>query len=328
MQQTLIVGVDVSKLTLDIHIKPSGFWMQIPNQPQGFRLLLKELNKQLTAESRVIVVMEHTGKYSWRLETFLRSRSIDYCKVPALEIKRSQGMTRGKNDKIDAERIAAYGWLRRDELKADQPLAEGVRELQDLLRLRSKLVRDRSGYMCRLKEMKVSGEDIKGFASKIQRNLITMLSEHISSVDQEIRAIIDANSAIQKTCDLLRSIKGVGLIVAASMIGCTNNFSRFENARKFNCYAGLAPFDYLSGTSIRGKSRVSHLANKEVKTILTLAASTAIQHDAELKNYYKKRVANGKTKMNSLNVVRTKLVARMFAVIKRQSPYQEMVQAA
>ena len=328
MQQSLIVGVDVSKLTLDIHIKPSGYWMQIPNQPKGFRLLLKELKRQMAAEMRVLVVMEHTGKYSWRLETFLRSRSIDYCKVPALEIKRSQGMTRGKNDKVDAERIAVYGWLRRDELKADQALAEGVRELQDLLRLRSKLVRQRSGYLCRLKEMKISGEDIRGFAGNMQRKLINMLTEHICNVEKQIRDVIGANSGIQKTCELLRSIKGVGLIVAASMISCTNNFSRFENARKFNCYAGLAPFDHQSGRSIRGKSRVSPLANKHVKTLLTLAASTAIQHDMELKNYYKKRVAEGKTKMNSLNVVRTKLVARMFAVIKRQSPYQAIVQAA
>ena len=328
MQQTLIVGVDVSKMTLDIHIKPSGYWVKIPNQPKGFRLLLKELNREASAQSRVMVVMEHTGKYSWRLENFLRSRSIDYCKVPALEIKRSQGLVRGKNDKVDSERIAMYGWLRRDELKADQPIVEGVRELQDLLRLRSKLVRQRSGYMCRLKEMKVSGEETKGFAGNVQRKLINEFTEHICSLEKEIRAVIQANSAIQKTFNLLRSIKGVGLIVAASMISCTNNFSRFENARKFNCYAGLAPFDYLSGTSIRGKSRVSHLANKEVKAILTLAASTAIQHDPELKKYYKKRVAEGKSKMNSLNVVRTKIVARMFAVVKRQSPYQVLVQAA
>ena len=101
------------------------------------------------------------------------------------------------------------------------------------------------------------------------------------------------------------------------------NFERFGNARKFNCYAGLAPFKHESGSSIKGRSRVSHLANKEAKALLNLAASCAIRCDQELKHYYQKRVSEGKRKMSCLNIIRSKLVARMFAVIKRQTPYQE-----
>jgi transposase len=328
MELNLIVGVDVSKMTLDIHFKPSGYWMQIPNQAGGFRLLLKELKKQMTAESRVMVVMEHTGKYSWRLEMFLRSRSVEFCKVPALEIKRSLGVIRGKNDKVDAARIANYGWMRRDTLKANQPETEGVQELQELLGLRSKLVRDRAGYMNRIKELKASGQKGHDLAIETQRSLIGIFNEKIAELEHSIRALIESNEAIRKTTDLLRSIKGIGWIVAANMICYTDNFKKFSNARKFNCYAGLAPFKHESGTSIKGRDRVSHLANKDAKTLLGLAASTAIMHDKELRAYYKNRLEKGKTKMNCLNVIRAKLVARMFAVVKRQSPYVELEMAA
>ena len=112
------------------------------------------------------------------------------------------------------------------------------------------------------------------------------------------------------------------------MISYTENFTRFSNARKFNCYAGLAPFAHQSGSSIKGKARVSRLANKEAKTLLNLAASSAIRFNTEMRAYYQRRVQEGKRKMSCLNIIRSKMVARMFAVIKRQTPYQELPIAA
>jgi transposase len=112
------------------------------------------------------------------------------------------------------------------------------------------------------------------------------------------------------------------------MIAYTENLQKFSNSRQFSCYAGVAPFEHSSGTSIRGKSRVSHYANKKAKRLLNLAASVAIQHNQELKQYYQRRVGEGKSKMSTLNIVRNKLIDRMFVVVKRQPPYQEMVSSA
>jgi transposase len=323
MKESLIAGVDVSKSTLDIFIKPIGLSLKIANSPTGFKEWIRELNKVSDAGFDLLVIMEHTGQYSCRFESFLKSRSIGYCKIPALQIKRSQGMIRGKNDKIDAERIADYGWMRRDILVADQPLLENITELRSLLSLRVKLVRDRSGYICRLKEMKSSGTcTASDYLGRMQQQIIDVFTRKIRQVEDKIKLLISSNASIQKTAELLRSIKGVGCIVAAYMIGCTANFKRFHNARKFNCYAGLAPFKHESGSSIKGRARLSHLANKEAKTLLNLAACCSIRCDREMKTYYQKRVAEGKRKMSCLNIIRSKLVARMFAVVKRQTPYQ------
>jgi transposase len=326
MKQIVIVGVDVSKATLDLFIKPLNKAYRVTNNKAGYKQWLEEITLVL-ADSKVLVVMEHTGLYSNRFEQFLQTMLIDYCKVAALQIKRSLGVTRGKNDKIDAERIADYGWMRRDILSADQPPVLKLTELKQLLSLRAKLVKDRSGYITRLKEMKATG-CCDRFQNRIHEKTIKFLSEQIDLIEDQMKMLIQSNAEIKSTCELLRSIKGIGWIIAAYMISCTGNFKRFSNARKFNCYAGLAPFKYESGSSIRGRSRVSHLANKEVKSMLNLAAYCAIRCDQEMKQYYQKRVLEGKRKMSCVNIIRSKLVARMFAVVKRQTPYQERLIAA
>jgi transposase len=318
MKEISVVGVDVSKATLDIFVKPSALSLTISNNPEGFNQWWVEMIKVLQPDSRVIVIMEHTGMYSSMFESFLKELGVEYCKIPALEIKRSLGMTRGKNDKIDAERIACYGWLRKDILTADPPISEAIDTLKHLLNLRLKMVRDRAGYTNRIKEMKSANCLV---AMDPQKRMVANLTKEILIVEAAIKAHIRAHEELQKTFDLLVSIKGVGPVIAAYMIGNTHNFKRFRNARKFNCYAGIAPFSHQSGSSIKGRARVSHLANKDAKTLLNLAATCALRFDEELKNYYLRKIDEGKNKMSCVNAIRAKIVARMFAVVKRQSPF-------
>jgi transposase len=325
MQQTLIVGVDVSKSTLDICFKPSGVTIQISNETGGFKQWYKQLNSLCSTQQAVLVVMEHTGHYSFRFEKFLLSKGIGYCKIPALQIKRSLGVTRGKTDKVDAMRIADYGWLRRDILIADTGVQQDILQLEMLVSLRQKIVKDRSGYMNRLKMLKTTGVCASSNCIvKMQQDIIKSLTKQVKAIEAEIKSLISSNAQLANNYQLLTSIKGVGLIVAAYMISCTRNFTRFANFRKFNCYAGLAPFKHESGSSIKARSRVSHLANKRAKTLLNLAACCSIRRDQEMKQYYQKRIAEGKRKMDCLNIIRSKIVGRMFAIIKRQTPYQPL----
>jgi transposase len=329
MKEFLIVGVDVSKSTLDMFYQPLGQSITIDNKQAGFKKWFEEFKGMIATASRVMVVMEHTGRYSYGFEFFLRSVSVDYCKISALEIKRSLGVARGKTDKVDARRIAQYGWLRRDSLYPDKPRQESIAALRDILGLRAYLVKQRSGHRSRINEMKstlpsmMSAELIR-----MEKELIKGLSTKITELENRMKLLIETHEDLHKTFILLKTIKGIGKIIAAYMIGSTDNFTRFKDARKFNCYAGLAPFKHESGSSVRGRSRVSHLANKEVKTLLNLGASSAIRYNPEMRAYYQKRIAEGKRKMSCLNIIRSKLVARMFAVVKRQTPYQVVAPAA
>jgi transposase len=325
MQKRVIIGTDVSKLTLDHAIKTSEAHLKTANNPNGYREWLKWASGYGNKED-LWVVMEHTGYYSYQFELFLHQQEILYTKVSALEIKRSVGLVRGKSDKVDAFTISRYGWMRRDELQAQKVPAALITELKDLITLRDKLVRERSGYKARLKEQHATRRYAKvHIQNKIPMRRIKQLTEDIKEVEVAIKLIINQSEAVQENYKLLTSIKGVGFITAVYMIAYTDNFQKFASSRQFSCYAGVVPFEHSSGTSIRGKSRVSHYANKKAKRLLNLAASVAIQHNKELKQYYQRRVAEGKSKMSALNIIRNKLVDRMFAVVKRQTPYKEIL---
>ncbi len=105
------------------------------------------------------------------------------------------------------------------------------------------------------------------------------------------------------------------------MIVLSNGFLSFKNSRKFATYAGIAPFPYESGTSIKGKTKVSHLANKKIKTLLSSCATSAIRCNPEMKAYYNRKLEEGKHKMSIINAVRNKILSRIFAVVNRGTPY-------
>jgi transposase len=328
MKPRTIVGVDASKLKLDSVMLPLGKSLQITNDKKGFIRWLLWLKQHCTLDD-VLVVMEDTGHYTHLFELFLQHEKMGYVKKAAIEIKRSAGLVRGKSDRVDAARIAQYGWLRREELRPPQYPTQEVMKLRDLLSYRDKLVRDRSGYKVRLREQLSTGRINKSdFLYQQQLKDISYFDKKIVGVEKQIWSLIKANAELKKNFELLQTIKGVGKITAAYIIAYTNNFTRFTDARKFNCYAGLAPFEHTSGKSIRGRSRVSHLANKHIKCVLRLAAFVSVRYNQELKQYYQRRVAEGKNKMSVLNIIGSKLISRMFAVVKRQTPYVEQLPIA
>jgi transposase len=240
-----------------------------------------------------------------------------------LKFKKSIGLVRGKTDRLDAARIAEYGYERQGRLIVDKPLSNDLKRLQVLHSTYQRLVRHRAALINALKEYKHIGIAEKDLIIQTQRQLIKNFDKQIKKLMSEIEMVINRQPALNQNFRLLQSIKGIGKVLALTVIIKTHNFTRFINARKFACFCGTAPFDHSSGTSIRKKPRVSHLADKQMKTLLDLSAKSAIQYDKELREYYLRRTQNGKSKMSTINVIRNKIVYRMFAVVKRQTPFIE-----
>jgi len=270
-----------------------------------------------------MIVMEHTGLYSYCFERFLHQHQIAFCKVNALSIKRSIGLVRGKTDKLDATRIAAYGHEKKDKLVTDVSASDALKRLQMLYSTRERLVRQRAALTCAIKEYKHIGIAEKDIIMRSQLHLIKNFDKQIEKLMAEMETIIEQQEPLKQNFQLLLSIRGVGKIIALITIIKTHNFTRFTNARKFACFCGTAPFEHSSGTSIKRNARVSHLADKKMKSLLDLSAKSAIQYDKELREYYLKRTEGGKSKMSTINIVRNKILYRMFAVIKRQTPFSE-----
>lgn len=318
-----IIGADLSKKSIDLVCHLLNTHIQIENSTAGFKDLLQWMCKQNVNPSETVIVMEHTGLYSFCFESFLHKHQIAFCKVNALAIKRSIGLVRGKTDKLDAARIAAYGYEKKDKLAIDVPVSDALKRLQMLHSTRDRLVKQRAALTCAVKEYGHIGISEKDIIMQTQLRLIKNFDKQIEKLMAEIESIINEQEPLKQNFHLLQSIKGVGKILALTAIIKTHNFTRFANARKFACFCGTAPFEHSSGTSIKRKARVSHLADKQMKSLLDLSAKSAIQYDKELREYYLKRTECGKSKMSTINVVRNKILYRMFAVIKRQTPFLE-----
>jgi len=318
-----IIGADLSKKSIDLVCHLLNTHLQIENSITGFKNLVQWMWQQKINPSETMIVMEHTGLYSYCFEKFLHQHQIAFCKVNALAIKRSLGIVRGKTDKLDAARIAAYGYEKKDKLVVDLPPSDALKRLQLLHSTRERLVRHRASLTCAIKEYRHIGIPEKDILMQTQLQLIKNFDKQIEKLMSEIETIINQQEPLKYNFNLLQSIKGVGKILSLTAIIKTHNFTRFANARKFAYFCGTAPFEHSSGTSIRKKSRVSHLADKQMKSLLDLSAKSAIQYDKELREYYLKRTEAGKSKMSTINVVRNKILYRMFAVIKRQTPFLE-----
>jgi len=324
------IGIDISKKTLDVYIYSSKTSEVFENSNSGFKKLVNRVEASTNILAKeAIFIFEHTGIYSNNLSLFLEERGIPFVLVPGLEIKRSMGLTRGKEDKIDAKRIAIYGFRLRDELEPVKLPSKKLADLKLLLGLRDRLIKDRTGFLANLKESKafmVRKENEVFF--KVQETMIKKLSKEILKIEAEVKNLIDEDKILKQNFNLLLSIKGVGSQTAAHMIAYTDNFSKFKTWRKFASYSGIAPFPHSSGTSIRGKNKVSHLANKKMKTLFDLCAKTAIQYNQEMMQFYNRRMEQGKNKMSTINIIRNKLLARMFSVIDRKSPYVDIYKYA
>ena len=317
------LGIDISKESIDAYLHIKNVHKVFKNTNRGFGELIKWVNKQSgLALQELVICFENTGLYSMPLAVYLEQKQMAYCMVSALEIKKSLGLTRGKNDQVDARRIAEYAFLRKEQLEATCLPSKQLMKLQKLLSLRSKLVSQRAGFQATVKETK---RVLKQSENKVyfdtQKKMMTQLSKQIANVEKEIKATIVEDQNMSKLYGLITSVKGIGMVVGANMLVMTKCFTSFENSRKFACYAGIAPFAKQSGSSLKKRSAVSHYANKKIKVLLNLAASSAVQYDPELKQYYERRIEQGKSPMSTLNIVRNKLVHRVFAVVNRQEPY-------
>lgn len=147
------------------------------------------------------------------------------------------------------------------------------------------------------------------------------MKQQLKVIDEKIEAIVAQTEKVKEQRKLVTSIPGIGTQTAIYLIITTNCFESFENWRRLACYAGVAPFEYSSGSSILGRNKVNHLADKKMKSLLQMCVLTAIKNDKEIGAYYSRKKEEGKNSMLIMNKIRCKLLARTFAVIKRGTPF-------
>lgn len=315
------IGCDVSKDTLDFAIHEPGKdyrtfeHLQVQNSPDGFREMCKWLRTHRICVRDAVIAMEHTGSYSAMLAEWSRKKGVTFVFLHPLDVKNYGSRGRNKTDKADAQVIADYVYTMREKLEPSAPEPTVIKRLRNLRNERELTVRTRTSFI----NMSKSASD--GIPSRRILKMIATLDAQVKLIEEEIKKIIASDEAIHRNYRLLLSIPGIGMINALMTIIATGNFTRFQTARQYAKFCCVSPLSRVSGSSINMGNHVSRSGHSELKAVLTEAARSAVQHDPQIKAYYNRKRASGKSHGCVLNAVKFKLICRMFAVILRQQPY-------
>ncbi|WNH14175.1 IS110 family transposase [Thalassobellus suaedae] len=308
-----IYGLDISKDVFDVYGSQTGH-TQFKNDERGFKSFLNYVSKG------ALVVMEATGYYHYRLAQFLFKSGVCVSVVNPLSVKRfiQMKLAKVKTDKSDAKAICEYGQMNAVPLYT--ALNEVQSECLQLFRLLDSYIKQSTAS-----KNKLHGEETLGIPSKfVYRSLkrhVKHLKKEIAAIEERLLALVKQDQQYQLT--LLNSIPGMGVKTALFLIVVTDGFKKFETASQLCSYVGITPTIRLSGSSVRGRSRISKVGNKKLRNLLFLCAFSACKHNKACREIYERLVNKGKSKKLALITVANKLLKQAFAIAKSGRPYDE-----
>jgi transposase len=329
MQIKHFIGIDVSKDTLDFSVVVDGKSLQhfcIKNRTVEIKSTINKIMKALGATvDDTIFCMEHTGMYNLPLVKWLQSKQGKMWLESGVHIRKTLGVVRGKNDKVDSARIAMYAYINRHQIRLWKAPRKLIERIAALLSQRSRLIKAKKQLNTANQEQRLFlDSDIMRSLNKYTNKTIVVIDNQIKALEKELLELIKEDEKLNRIYQIITSVNGIGFVTASYILVTTNEFININNPKKYACYSGVVPFEHSSGSSVRGKTRVSHMANKNIKSLLHLAALSAIQMQGDLQEYYKRKVSEGKNKMSVLNAIRNKLILRIFACVNQNREYEKI----
>lgn len=329
MDYSYHVGLDISKMKVDFAIlSPESELLlkgEFANNPEGIRKWLGDIYKEFGVWEGVLFCMEETGYYCYPLLKELeKCAGLDIWLESPFRLKRRTAHERGKDDDLDAIRIGTYSIDFQRYIRIWRPTSENMERLSLLVSHRDRLV-------SKLRDIRNGIGGQEGFVSEvihtelkeINGRVISCLEDAIGDLEQRINELMNADIELSRQDEIIRSVPGFGKVISSKLILVTRGFSRLDDARKLACFCGVAPFPYRSGSSIRGRDRVSVIADKEMKRMLYLAAMVTIRKGGIMYDYFHRKVAEGKHKMSVINAIKNKLLHIVLACVKNNTMYQK-----
>lgn len=318
-----VVGIDVSKEKLDVALlRESGKFRDkvVANTRKGFEELLAWLAKQEV--TRAHICMEATGAYWEELAEFLADAGFEVSVVnPLLIRKYSESLgERSKTDKIDARVIARFCAERRPERW--QAPSKAVRGLRALVRRRESLVELRTEELNRRDS--ASQPPVLESINKV----IAHLNEQIALIEKQIRQHIDSDPTLKQQRELLQSVPGIGKVVSAMLLSHYGGELRFGTSKQAVAFAGLDTCLRESGSSVRGKPRMSKRGHSAIRGTLYMPAVVTMTKTAWGKAFAGRLAQAGKPSMVVIGAVMRKMLAIAYGVLKSGQPFNPALHGA
>lgn len=328
-QIKFFVGTDVSKEWLDMSIVSGGTVLhhaQIANKPAAIKRWLRGTQKEFGyCIEATLFSMEFTGLYNHHLLEVLHGLHAAVWLIPGLQISEgsTNGLKRGKSDKQDAVRIAVYAIKNLEQVRLWKKPRKVLTRLQTLLMVREKLQKTKHQYETTLKEHKsFSSTEEYQVVKACSEAMLKITMKETARVEKEIKELIQSDEKLKELNVYITSVDGVGMVTAANVLVTTNEFLNISEAKQYACYAGVVPFKDESG-KMKKRQKVSHKANKKMKKLFHLLAMGVIRMKGEMKQYYERKLAEGKNKMSVLNAIRNKIILRIFSCVKNKKLYEK-----
>lgn len=312
----LCCGIDVSHTKLDVCYQNNLgelFHLQVGNNNQGFAKILEHTGVDYH------FVMEATGVYYIRLAFYLHRQGCELSVVNAIAIKRyiQMHLERNKTDKKDAGWICRYAIEQRPGYwqMPDSAYFES-KQLYNAIREYTEQIKRFNNQLHSLRLLPVPSKD----TIKSLEKIIVQLEKEIKQLEQKLQLLLEQWQPDQLKS--VSSVKGIGKRAAAMLIVFTQGFKHTHNHRQLISFAGLAPTQYSSGSSIQGKPRIYKRGGKNLRDVLYMCSMNAMKTNTACKALYDRLRANGKTGKQALIAVCNKLLKQVFAVVKNNSLYQ------
>lgn len=314
------LGIDVSKKKLDLALLVNGKLKHktCDNTPDGYGVMLEWIKRQKLEQ--VHAVFEATGGFEEGPAIALADAGhLVSIQNPALIAKFAQSLGhRSKTDKLDAAAIALYGERMRQDLRLWSAPPLELRELRALVNRRQALVEMRTQELNRLESLKDRDEVVR----RSIETVLAHLDKEIQLLEDLIRQHIDRHPDLKSQCELLKTIPGIGDGTAAFFLAEIGaRLSLFSHAKQLVAYCGLNVRHKESGSSVRGRSRLSKFGNKRLRAALYMPALVALRWNPAVKALAARMEENHKSKMARVGAAMRKLLHQIFGVLKNQQPF-------
>jgi len=306
-------GIDISHLVFDV-TDSDGNYYQFKNNVSGF----KKFTKLLSSDSHC--VMEATGYYHYQLAYYLLESGMKVSVENPLAVKRfiQMKLSKIKTDKSDSKLICEYA--KQVELKLWQGNSKHQIECLQMTRLLSVYTKQST-----MLKNKLHGEAVLGNPSKV---VVTSLKRSLKQVKKEletleVKLLILVKQVHQDVLTRLKSIPGIGNKTAVMLVVLTDGFDRFKSGSELCSYAGLTPIIRQSGSSVKGRARISKIGNQKLRNLLFMCSFNACKYNKACREIYERIVAKGKSKKLALIAVCNKLLKQAFAIAKSGLIYDD-----
>ena len=292
----------------------------IKNNPDGFNMLVSWLKEHDIDRTNSVICMGATGVYSEAIAHYLATYGFKVSVEPPLKVKRAFDPIGHKTDAVDSKQIAEYAYRYADELRFWHPKGDIVEKIKHLLTAREQFTKQSTAIQNAMASYERHVVQVP-LIIKAHQQTLKELKKHIKDIDKELDRLMRQNPTISQMTNQLKSIPGVGLLLASNLIAITGAFNDISGYKTLAAFLGICPYQHKSGKSICKKPHIRIFGPSYARKLLMLAARSVATHNELFKKYYLRMQAEGKAKQLVLNNIANKILKIACAMIKNDKPY-------